>query len=66
MNLRKVMDFGRYYVVFARGRQYRGRVVRLEAALVDLAHGDRVTRLGAREVKAVLKPSSQLVDRILA
>ncbi len=56
MNLKKVMDFGRYYVVFARGRQFHGRVIRLESTHVDLSHGSLVTRLGAREVKAVLEP----------
>ncbi len=56
MNIPKVMDFGRYYVVFARGRQYRGRVIRLERAYVDLVTGADVVRLGAREVKAILEP----------
>ena len=57
MNLKKVMHFGRMYIVFARGRQFRGRVLRIERAFVDLACGASVTRLGAREVKAVLEPS---------
>ncbi|GEM_PF-2995881 len=65
MNLPKVMDFGRYYVVFARGRQYRGRVIRLERSYVDLATGHEVVRLGAREVKAVLEPARR-DDRIHA
>ena len=56
MNLKKVMEFGRMYVVFARGRQFRGRVVRLDHTCVDIASGDNITRLGAREVKAVLEP----------
>lgn len=66
MNLTKVMDFGRLYVVFARGRQYRGRAIRISGTYVDLACGNQVTRLGAREVKAVLQPSTVDEERFYA
>ena len=66
MNLPKVMEFGRMYVVFARGRQFRGRVLRVERGYVDLACGGEVKRLGAREVKAVLEPKVSQEARYLA
>lgn len=66
MNLARTMAFGRYYVVFARGRQFRGRVIRLDAALVELVHAGGVTRLGAREIRAVLEPPMLDQDRIVA
>ena len=56
MNLQKIMQFGRYYVIFARGRQFRGRAIRVTQNFVDIACASRVVRLGAREVKAVLEP----------
>jgi hypothetical protein len=66
MNLKKAMDFGRYYVIFARGRQFRGRVIRLERSHVDIACGTQITRLGTREVKAVLEPPMKVESVIYA
>ncbi len=66
MNVLKAMDFGRYYVVFARGRQFRGRVIRRDAAIVELSEAGRVIRLGAREVKAVLELPEHRYEQIVA
>ncbi len=58
MNLSRLIQPGRDYVLFVSGRQYEGRVVRVDAIHVEVLCDGRAHRLAVRDVHAVLEPTA--------